>query len=92
VIGAATAGAVLLALRRRPLAMWLLVAGGVGWALGQVSEALQWSPDLGSHDANNSLMPFEELFEMVGSSLFVLAMLVALRWALGVDEEPAERQ
>jgi hypothetical protein len=57
-----------------------------------VSEALQWSPDLGSHDANNGLMPFEELFEMVGSSLFVLATLVALRWAFGVDEEPAERQ
>lgn len=71
----ATAGLVAAyALRRRRLALTLLITAGLAWAAALLLEDLQWDGDVLAHP---SLVYYEELLEMGGSALIVVAMLLA---------------
>lgn len=71
--------AALLLMRRfgRGLPRLLLFAGGAAWFVAQFLEAVQWDGDRPVHGYYAMVIP-EELFEMLGSLLFGLAVLV---WA-----------
>jgi hypothetical protein len=77
---AAVAGLLLLArLRRIPGSAALFAAGALLWMVAQLLENLQWkdADDKAAH--YTPMMVSEELLEMTGSLLFLLAALVALR-------------
>jgi hypothetical protein len=88
VIGAVVVG--ILVVRALPhRASTLLLLGAAAWLVAQVFELLEWD----SHDKPVSeyvwLMVPEELLEMVGSVLFGIAFLVALRRALPAASDEA---
>ena len=57
----------------------LFIAGGVAWGLSQVLESVQSNAEDGRVEGYGALSAFEELFEVSGSALFLLAMLGALQ-------------
>jgi hypothetical protein len=61
----------------------LFVAGGAAWLAAQVLEDLQWAGDVLEHEG--MIVP-EEVLELLGSSLFGLASLVALRRVVATRE------
>lgn len=70
-------------LRAVPLAPWSYVAGAAAWVASQVFESVQYDDDV--LVARWTVLP-EEGLEMVGSLLFVLALLITARaWS---DERP----
>jgi hypothetical protein len=76
---AAGVAAVLLVrhLLRYPPSLWFLLTGGVVWFVAQMIDAWQWNDqDVLVHPY--SIVP-EETLEMLGSLLFLLAMLAILR-------------
>lgn len=78
-LGGAVGLLALLDLRRlAPRSAALMVTGGAAWALAQLCEQLEYSDGL-MVDGYGALATIEESLEMAGSSLFVLAFLVALR-------------
>ena len=82
VAAAAAVVVVLRAWRGRPVARTLLVTGSVVWFLSQVAEHLEYD----SHDVEvegfQYYVLFEEVLELVGTTLFVSAFIHAGRWAL----------
>ncbi|HMJ59351.1 MAG TPA: hypothetical protein VK467_09450 [Gemmatimonadales bacterium] len=67
------------ALRRRGLSVTLVLASAGCWVASQVLEALQWKDD-GSQAAGYTwMMVTEEVLEMVGSALLLIALLVVVR-------------
>jgi hypothetical protein len=55
-----------------------LFGGAVCWAVAQIFELLEWKGDVKQPHYNLMMVP-EELLEMTGSALFLMAMLLALR-------------
>lgn len=67
--------------RREGLSVVPLLGGAAAWAVSQVLEFLQWDGADEQVAAYVPLMVIEEILEMVGSALFVLALLHTLEWA-----------
>lgn len=64
---------------------YLVYAGGAAaWFISQVFEKIEWSgrDGAGLENIYNQLMVAEEEFEMIGSLLFGLGVLLALKYAL----------
>ena len=68
-------GALLYALRSFRTSLALVLAAMACWFVSQLFEALEWDPS-GPTSAYVPLMVAEELLEMTGSSLLILALLV----------------
>ena len=64
----------------------LLVAGAVCWFLSQVSERYQANPEQGRVEGYGALSGIEEVLEVTGSALFLLALLGILHAAARRDE------
>lgn len=71
----------------------LLMLGAAAWFLSQVLEQVQSNEEDGRVEGYGLLSSLEEVFELIGSALFVLALLGALqilhRRHAGRDENPA---
>ena len=57
----------------------LFVGGAALWFLSQVLEQVQSNPEEGRVDGYGALSAFEEVFEVTGTALFLLAMLGTLQ-------------
>jgi hypothetical protein len=68
----------LVALRRERPSFALVLASAGCWAVSQALEALQWEDD-GPAAGYTWMMVTEEILEMVGSALLVVALLLVLR-------------
>jgi hypothetical protein len=67
-------------LRRSEFGLWLVLAAAGCWAVAQALEALQWEDD-GPARGYTWMMVTEEVLEMAGSGLLLLALLVVIRAA-----------
>jgi hypothetical protein len=67
-------------LRRSGFGLWLVLAAAGCWAVAQALEALQWEDD-GPARGYTWMMVTEEVLEMAGSGLLLLALLVVIRAA-----------
>jgi hypothetical protein len=70
------------ALRGLRPAQLSMVLGGGAWLAAQVLENVQWSADGEKVAGYSTLMAIEEVLEMTGSALFLVAIYAAL-WAVG---------
>jgi hypothetical protein len=94
----ATAGVAWLLVLRRIWALkrerLLLIAGAVCWVVAQIDEHIQSNPQEGRISGYGALSAVEETLELVGSTLFALAMLgmlQALRARAAKPREPSRR-
>jgi hypothetical protein len=62
------------ALRSLPRAQILMIMGAFAWAVAQVLEATQWNSDDVKVGAYDQQMFIEEILEMSGSGLFLIAL------------------
>jgi hypothetical protein len=63
----------------------LLIAGAVCWFLSQVSERYQANPEEGRVEGYGALSGIEEVLEVSGSALWLVALLCILHAAVGRD-------
>lgn len=68
------------ALRRRGLSVTLMLASAGCWVASQTLEAVQWKDD-GQAAGYSWMMVTEEVLEMVGSAVLVVALLLVVRAA-----------
>jgi len=66
------------ALRRERPSFALVLTAAACWVVSQVLEALQWADDGGQAAGYTWMMVTEEVLEMVGSALLVVALLLVL--------------
>ncbi len=57
----------------------LFALGAAAWVIAQIDEYFQANPDEGRVSGYGSLATIEEVLELIGSALFLLALLEALR-------------
>jgi hypothetical protein len=73
---------------RHRIAVRLLFGGGILWCVAQLLEKIQWDGDR-QVSGYYAMATAEELFEMLGSLMFGLAMLIALQAVTSRRDAPA---
>ena len=68
----------------------LLLAGAAAWLISQIDEHYQSNPEAGRVKGYGALSAVEEILEVTGSALFLLALLGALRAIARSDARLAE--
>lgn len=79
-------------LRSLPRAQILMIMGAFAWAVAQVLEATQWDGDDVKVGAYDQQMFIEEILEMSGSGLFLIALYTVLFVARRQAAEHAEHE
>jgi hypothetical protein len=68
----------------------LLLGGATLWVISQIDEHFQSNPDVGRVEGYKALSAIEEIFEVTGSALFLLALLGVLKAVANRDRRLAE--
>ena len=88
IAGAAGLCWLLVRARLGPLGRLLMVAGAVAWVSSQILELLQWQGDTKTPEYLAMMVP-EELLEMMGSLLFLVAVLTWTEYGQRRSESPS---